>query len=254
MTLKALELKALQPGEKVYRVADEKGLYVEVSPNGSKLWRLKYRFNGKEKRLAFGAYPDVSLAEARELREVARKQVRDGIDPGHTRKMGKIAARVNAGNSFQSVAEEYIHVRLEMNGRAEATITKSRWLLEHLTPAIGSRPIAEIEPAELLDVLKRVESKGKRETARRIRSFASSVFRFGVATTRCKSDPAALLTNALTMCSACRCPIRSLILAAGAGGCIARCAGIVSASFTCQPVATFLRGARHGGWVIARSG
>ncbi len=197
MALKALEIKALLPKDKPYRVADEKGLYAEIFPNGSKLWRFKYRFSGKEKRLALGAYPEVSLANARELRDNARKQLQDGKDPAHTRKMGKIAAKVNAGNSFQSVAEEFIRVRMELEGRAEATIEKSRWLLGHLTPALGSRPIAEIEAAELLAILKKVEHKGKRETARRLRSFASSVFRFGVATTCCKTDPAALLIGAL---------------------------------------------------------
>lgn len=197
MALKALEIKAFQPLSTPYRKTDEKGLYIEVFPNGSKLWRFKYRHAGKEKRLALGAYPEVSLADARQMRDDARKQVQEGIDPAHTRKMGKIAAKVSAGNSFQSLAEEYIRVKQEMADRAPKTIEKSRWLLTHLTPALGKRPIAEIEPAELLAVLKKVEAKGKRETARRLRSFASSVFRFGVATTRCKTDPAAFLVNAL---------------------------------------------------------
>ncbi len=198
MSLKALEVKAFLPAEKVYKKADELGLYLEVFPNGSKLWRFKYRFSGKEKRLALGAYPEVALAEAREYRDAARKKLRVGTDPALERKLGKIAAKVSAGNSFQLVAEEFIAVKQEQSGRAEATVTKSRWLLEHLTPSLGSRPIAEIEPAELLAVLKRVEAKGKRETARRLRSFASMVFRYGVATTRCKADPAALLAGALS--------------------------------------------------------
>ena len=198
MSLKALEVKAFLPAERVYKKADELGLYLEVFPNGSKLWRFKYRFSGKEKRLALGAYPEVALAEAREYRDAARKKLRVGTDPALERKLGKIAAKVSAGNSFQLVAEEFIAVKQEQSGRAEATVTKSRWLLEHLTPSLGSRPIAEIEPAELLAVLKRVEAKGKRETARRLRSFASMVFRYGVATTRCKADPAALLAGALS--------------------------------------------------------
>ena len=197
MSLKALEVKAFIASAKPYKKADELGLYLEVFPNGSKLWRFKYRFSGKEKRLALGAYPDVSLAEARELRDAARKKLRNGTDPALERKLGKIAAKVSAGNSFQLVAEEFITVKQVQSGRANATIAKTRWLLTHLTPALGSRPIAEIEPAELLAVLKRVEAKGKRETARRLRSFASMVFRYGVATTRCKTDPAALLSNAL---------------------------------------------------------
>ncbi len=197
MSLKALELRAFSPRAKAYKKADELGLYLEVFPNGSKLWRFKYRFTGKEKRLALGAFPEVSLAEARELRDRARKALRDGSDPALARKLGKIAAKVSAGNSFQLVAEEFISVKQVQSGRAAPTIAKSRWLLTHLTPALGARPIADIEPAELLAVLKRVEAKGKRETARRLRSFASMIFRYGVATTRCKSDPAELLTNAL---------------------------------------------------------
>jgi integrase len=198
MALKALEIKALHPQGKVYRKADEKGLYIEVFPNGSKLWRMKYRFNGAEKRLSLGAYPEVSLADAREKRDAARKALREGIDPGHERKMAKVAAKVSAGNSFQSVAEDFIETKLVANGKAGPTIEKARWFLSHLTPALGSRPIAEIEPAELLAVLKKIERKGKRETARRTRALASRVFRFGVATARCKTDPASLLGDALS--------------------------------------------------------
>ena len=111
MSLKTLEVKAFLPLAKPYKKADELGLYLEVFPNGSKLWRIKYRFAGKEKRLALGAFPEVSLAEARELRDRARKALRDGSDPALARKLGKIAAKVSAGNSFQLVAEEFITVK-----------------------------------------------------------------------------------------------------------------------------------------------
>lgn len=197
MPLTAAEIRALQPKDTVYRKTDAKGLYVEVAPSGSKLWRMKYRFQGSEKRLSFGAWPDVSLAEARAQRDEARKKIREGIDPGHEKKMAKIAAQISAGNSFQSVAEDFIDVKLAKSGKAEATVKKARWYLSLLAPAIGGRPIAEIEAAELLAVLKTLENKGHRETANRARSFASRVFRYGVATTRCKHDPAALLISAL---------------------------------------------------------
>lgn len=197
MPLTAAEIRAFQPKDSIYRKSDDKGLYLEVAPNGSKLWRMKYRFNGKEKRLAFGAWPDVSLADARVLRDDARKKLRNGFDPGHEKKMAKIAAQISAGNSFQSVAEDFIDVKLAKSGKAEATVKKARWYLSLLAPAIGGRPIAEIEAAELLAVLKTLENKGHRETANRARSFASRVFRYGVATTRCKHDPAALLISAL---------------------------------------------------------
>lgn len=197
MPLTAAEIRPLQPKDAPYRVTDGKGLYLEVAPSGSKLWRMKYRFNGKEKRLSFGAWPEVSLADARGLRDEARAKVRAGVDPGHEKKMAKIASQISAGNSFQCVAEDFIDVKLVKSGKADATVNKARWYLSLLTPAIGGRPIAEIEAAELLAVLKTLENKGHRETANRARSFASRVFRYGVATTRCKHDPAALLISAL---------------------------------------------------------
>lgn len=197
MALKALEIKAFQPTAKAYRKSDEKGLYLEIRPNGSKLWFLKYRVEGKEKRLGLGSYPDVTLADARKARDKARAEIQSGRDPLFERKMGKIEKRIGAGNTFQSVAEDFIETKLVSNGKAESTITKARWFLSHLTPAIGNRPIAEIEPAELLAALKKIENRGHRETASRTRNFASRVFRHGVATARCKTDPADLLCGAL---------------------------------------------------------
>ena len=197
MTLKAMEAAAFQPSSKTYRKSDEKGLYIEVRPNGSKLWFLKYRFDGKEKRIGFGSFPDVSLANARIARDEARAQIKAGRDPLFERKMAKIEKRVGSGNTFQTVAEDFIATKLVANQKAEATVSKARWFLSHLAPSIGTRPVAEIEPAELLDALKKIEQRGHRETAVRTRNFASRVFRHGVATARCKTDPAALLTGAL---------------------------------------------------------
>ena len=197
MALKALELKAFKPRSKTYRKSDEKGLYIEIRPNGSRLWFLKYRIDGKEKRLGLGSYPEVGLADARNARDTARAEIQAGRDPLFDRKMEKIERRIGAGNTFQSIAEDFIATKLVANGKAEATISKARWFLSHLTPAIGNRPIAEIEPAELLAALKKIEKRGHRETAVRTRNFASRVFRHGVATARCKTDPAALLSGAL---------------------------------------------------------
>ncbi len=198
MALKALEIKAFKPRSKTYRKSDEKGLYIEVRPNGSRLWFLKYRIDGKEKRLGLGSYPDVTLADARQGRDTARAEIQAGRDPLFDRKMQKIERRIGAGNTFQSVAEDFIDTKLVANGKAESTIGKARWFLSHLTQPIGNRPIAEIEPAELLAALKRIEKRGHRETAVRTRNFASRVFRHGVATARCKTDPAALLSGALS--------------------------------------------------------
>ena len=197
MALKALEIKGFKPKAKTYRKSDEKGLYLEIRPSGSRLWFLKYRVDGKEKRLGLGAYPDVSLADARKARDEARAIVQGGGDPLLERKMAKIERRVGAGHTFASVAEDFIATKLVASGKADSTIVKAQWFLSHLTPSIGSRPIAEIEPAELLDALKKIERRGHRETAVRTRNFASRVFRHGVATARCKSDPAHLLSGAL---------------------------------------------------------
>ncbi|MBX7527753.1 tyrosine-type recombinase/integrase [Qipengyuania vesicularis] len=197
MTLKALSIKNFSPRDKTYRKSDEKGLYLEIRPSGSRLWFLKYRIDGQEKRIGLGSYPDVSLADARKARDEARIKIRTGRDPLQERKMAKIEARIGAGNTFDSVAEDFITTRLEANHKAESTIAKARWFLSHLSLSIGKRPIAEIEPAELLAALKKIEKRGHRETAVRTRNFASRVFRHGVATARCKSDPAHLLSGAL---------------------------------------------------------
>ncbi len=197
MSLKALEIKAFPTLSKTYRKADEKGLYLEIRPNGSKLWFLKYRAKGKESRISLGAYPEVSLAEARAKRDDARKVVKAGGDPLLDRKLQKVSDRIGAGNTFQSVAEDFIATKMVANRKAPSTIDKARWFLSHLTPAIGARPIAEIGPTEILAPLRKLERKGNRETAVRTRAFASRVFRFGVATGRCASDPANLLTDAL---------------------------------------------------------
>ncbi len=197
MALKALEIRAFQPMEKPYRKTDDRGLYLEVRPNGSKIWYYKYRAGPKEKRISLGTYPDVTLAEARDRRDEHRKLVSSGGDPALERKKGKIATRLVNGTTFQAIGEDFIQVRLVASGKAEATIEKARWYLSHLARDLGDRPIAEIEPAEVLFALKKIERAGKRETAVRTRALASRVFRHGVALTCCKSDPAALLSGAL---------------------------------------------------------
>ncbi len=198
MALKHAEIQGFRAKDTLYKKADEKGLSLWIFPNGSKRWNFKYRFGGKEKAMALGVYPETSLADARKKRDEARRVLLDGQDPMHARKMKKIADSVNAGNSFATVGEEFITVKLVNSQKAPATIEKARWYLAHLLPALGSRPIAEIAPAELLAVLKTIEKKGKRETAVRTRALASRIFRYGVATTRCNADPAALLTGALS--------------------------------------------------------
>ena len=197
MSLKAAEISAFRAGDAPYKTAVAKGLYLEIFPNGSKLWRWKYRFAGKEKRLALGAWPDVTLAKARQLCEAARATLADGADPGLERKRAKATARISAANTFASVAAEYIDSKMVGEGRAETTLAKARWFLDLLRPAVGELPISDVDPQMLLAPLKRLEARGNKETAKKVRSFASRVFRYGVATGRCKADPAALLQGAL---------------------------------------------------------
>ncbi len=196
MALKDAEIRALQAIDRPVRKADGKGLYVEVFPNGSKLWRLKYRMAGKEKRLALGAYPEITLAEARKRRDSARRQIDEGIDPSIARKRAKAAAMVSAHDSFDPIAREYIE-KMAKEGRAEATLRKARWFADLLQPAIGTMPVSEVDPQLLLAALKKLEAKGNYETAKKTRSFASRVFCYAVATGRAKADPAALLKGAL---------------------------------------------------------
>jgi integrase len=195
MPLKDVELRALKPQNRIYRRADERGLYIEVRPGGSKLWRLKYRHLGKEKRLALGVYPEVSLAEARRKREEARQKLREGIDPLAERQQEKLLAQFSAANTFGDIAKEYID-KMVAEGRAVATTSKANWLLDQMAP-IAKRPIGDLKPVDMLAALKRIEARGKHETARRCRSFASRVFRYAAATGRAENDPTSVLRGAL---------------------------------------------------------
>jgi integrase len=178
------------------KLADSKGLYLLLTASGSKLWRLKYRIDGKEKKLALGSYPEVGLKEARARRDAARQSAQAGNDPSIIKREARIANRMAAATTFAGIADEYI-AKLEAEGKAAVTIAKTRWLLTKLSPALGTRPIAEISPHELLAVLKKVERAGHRETARHLRSFSSRVFRYAVATARASVDPAQPLQGAL---------------------------------------------------------
>ena len=182
---------------KPYKLADGHGLYLEVMPTGSKYWRLKYRHGGREKRLALGVYPDVTLKAAREGREDARKLLAEGTDPGELRKAAKverIEAAAEVADTFEAVAREW----MSRQDVAAVTANKTRWILEtFLFPEIGSRPIAEIAPRELLDALRKVEATGKLETAKRAKIKAGQVFRYAVLEGRAGSDPTASLRNAL---------------------------------------------------------
>lgn len=197
MALTEVEVRNAKPREKDWKLADEKGLYLFISKAGGKLWRFKFRVHGREKKLSLGAYPEISLAKARKLRDEARATRADGQDPSLERKKAKFAAKLSREVTFAGVAREYIDLKMVGDGKADTTVKKAQWFLEQLEPAIGSMPIADVDPQMLLAALKRLEAKGVHETAKRCRSFASRVFRYSVATGRCNSDPAQLLQGAL---------------------------------------------------------
>lgn len=192
--------------EKEYKLFDSDGLFLLVLPTGARYWRMKYRFAGSEKKLAFGVYPKVSLKEARQRCDQARRDLRDGIDPGIKKKIAKIVA---CENSFKAVAEEWLELlknppknpkgKQQKAPLAEGTLEHKRsWLDDYILPHIGSRPINAISAPEILNLCRRVERMGIVETAHRVRSTCSRVFRYGIATSRCERDPAADIIGALT--------------------------------------------------------
>lgn len=155
------------------------------------MWRLAYRFAGKQKLLAFGAYPTISLSDARAQRDAARKHLADGVDPAVQRKLEKQAKVV----TFRLVANELLD-KMRREGRAEATLTKTSWLLEFAFSDIGDRPISKISAHELLNVLRKIKARGNYETARRLRSTCGVVFRYAIATGRAERDPSVDLRGA----------------------------------------------------------
>lgn len=181
---------------KTQRLTDSGGLYLEISPAGGKWWRFKYRFDGKEKRLSLGVYPDVSLKEARERRDTARRQVAQGVDPLQHRKATKAAKAVRAANSFEVIGREWF----EKNRSTWAETHSSkiiRRLERDIFPWLGGRAIAEITAPEVLAVLRRIEERGTLDTAHRAREDCSRVFRYAIATGRAERDPVPDLRGAL---------------------------------------------------------
>ncbi|CAI6173905.1 tyrosine-type recombinase/integrase [Escherichia coli] len=197
MKLNARQVDAAKPREKAYKLADGAGLYLEVVPSGSRYWRMKYRFNGKEKRMAFGVYPAVSLAQARALRDEAKKKLAEGIDPSFAKKEEKLVRDVQLNNTFQSVALEWHGTKASRwsEGYASDIIEAFN---KDIFPYIGQQPVNEIKPLVLLNVLRRMESRGATEKAKKVRQRCSEVFRYAIVTGRAEYNPAADLTSAMS--------------------------------------------------------
>lgn len=195
MSLTDTAIRSAKPQNKQYKLTDEKGMYVLVNKAG-KYFRLDYRFAGKRKTLALGVYPDVTLAEARGKRNDARKLIANGIDPGQVRKVQKSIQIEQTENSFEAIAREW-HGKFSPKWADSHAIKLIRRLELYIFPWLGSRPIAEISPPELLSVLRRIESKGVLETAHRAQQNCGQVFRYAIATGRAVRDPSADLRGAL---------------------------------------------------------
>lgn len=196
MPLTDLAIRSAKPKVKPYKLADERGLFLLVHPNGGRYWRFKYRFDGKEKLLAFGVYPDVPLKDAREKRDVARRQVVAGIDPSDHRKAHKSAKDAAASNTFEIVAREWF-AKHSPNWVASHSDKIIRRFEKDIFPWLGHRPIADIKAPELLTALRRIESRGALETAHRAMQNCGQVFRYAVATGRAERDPSGDLRGAL---------------------------------------------------------
>ncbi len=196
MSLTNIAIRRAQPGNKSRKMFDGGGLYLEIAPKGGKWWRLKYRFRGKEKRLALGVYPSVSLKQARRRREEARQLLAQQIDPSELRKAEKASSEGHSGNSFEPVAREWFAKQSPNWAPAHASRVLRR-LEKDIFPWIGSKPIATITAPQLLVAIRRIEERGALESAHRALQKCGQVFRYAVATGRAERDLTADLRGAL---------------------------------------------------------
>lgn len=197
MPLTVAAIRNAKPRAKPYKLTDGAGLYLEVMPTGSRYWRWRYRYDGKDTRLAFGVFPEVALAEARERRDNARRSLRDGIDPATKRKVERRKRLLSAETTFEGIARQWLESQRKK--MAPATHKKAVRTLELFAfPWLGARPMDEIDPPELLTVLKRIEARGAHETAHRLKARVGQIFRYAIAHGTAKRDPSADLRGALS--------------------------------------------------------
>jgi integrase len=196
MKLNARQVDTAKPKDKPYKLADGGGLYLLVNPNGAKYWRLKYRVAGKEKLLALGVYPDVTLADARSKRDEAKRGIAGGIDPNEAKREEKAIREAQINNTFQDLATEWHSSKLKRWSAGYASDIMEAFNKD-VFPYIGKKPIAEIKPLELLNVLRRMEGRGATEKAKKVRQRCGEVFRYAIVTGRAEYNPAPDLTSAM---------------------------------------------------------
>ena len=197
MPLSDKQIQALRSTKaRVSKHSDGGGLQLWVTPSGAKLWNFAYQFAGKQRKLAIGAYPFIPLKEARARRDEAKRRLDVGLDPSQQKRLAKLAATAEQANTFEVLAAEFLQKK-RGEGKAAATLSKLEWLIGIAKPTLGARPITEISAPEVLQVLRRVESRERRESAKRLRAVIGSVFRYAVATGRAVNDPTAALKGAL---------------------------------------------------------
>lgn len=197
MPLSDVAVRTAKPSEKPFKLVDEKGMYLLIQPTGAKLWRLNYRFDGKQKTMALGSYPDTSLAQARNKRDEARKLLAQEIDPGAQRKQEKLERRDSLANTFEAVGREWMKVK----GKewTESYAGKTTACLErHAFPSIGNKAIKDITAPELLAMLRAIEKRGTVDMAHRVQQHCGAIFRFAVATGKAMADPTTALKGALS--------------------------------------------------------
>lgn len=196
MPLTDVAIRNAKPRAKAFKLYDSAGLYLEVSPSGGKWWRLKYRFDGKERRISLGVYPAVKLTEARDRRDAERKILASGVDPSVNRQTEKTAQEIKAASSFEQVTREWFE-RFSSDWAPGHAARKIRLFERDLFPWIGELQVSEITAPEILSVLRRIEERNAADTQRRALVACSQVFRYAVATGRIKSDPTRDLRGAL---------------------------------------------------------
>ena len=196
MPLTDVQLRTAKPGTRTIKLSDGGGLQLWVTPGGSKLWNLAYRWNHKQRKLSLGRYPTIGLKVARQQRDDAKRLLASGVDPALNRKMENIARSDRAKNTFGIIADEVL-AKKRREGLSEPTLKKVEWLLGIACASLANRPIQEVSSPEILGVLRTVEGAGKHETAKRLRSTIGECFRYAIATGRASADPTYALRGAL---------------------------------------------------------